>query len=308
MTYKDVLYVVSTYEAQSISAAAKSLYISQSALSQAIRKLENELGIPLFIRTGSRLEPTKGCDFFVARGREVLRTWARFDSDLRHYVQGRQSALTIGLPAGFFTNLLPFVLPRYEQEHPEVKVNVLEELSDTLEKMVAQNTLDFCVVREPIHTASVAAVPLLTTELLLALPRDHPFCEAHPYLGLDRLEPAELSELKDVPFSLLKHPRIDHMWRPLFAANGFEPLIHRRSRDWNNIRFCVSQGESAAIMDETAVRADPQEDRICYYRIARGNVLRRMMLVFHPDKVFTQQEQQFIDMLRDYPTLNKGTL
>ena len=67
MTYKDILYVVSTYESQSISAAAKSLYISQSALSQAIRKLEDELGMPLFIRTGTHLEPTKGCDFFVAR-------------------------------------------------------------------------------------------------------------------------------------------------------------------------------------------------------------------------------------------------
>jgi len=83
MTYKDILYVVSTYEARSISAAAKSLYISQSALSQSIRKLEDELGMLLFIRAGSRLEPTKGCDFFVARGREVLRIWSRFDIDLR---------------------------------------------------------------------------------------------------------------------------------------------------------------------------------------------------------------------------------
>ena len=308
MTYKDILYVVSTYESQSISAAAKSLYISQSALSQSIRKLENELGMPLFIRAGTHLEPTKGCDFFVARGREILRMWARFDADLQQYAQSRQSALTIGLPAGFFTNLLPFVEPRYEKSHPEVKVNVLEELSDTLEKMVAQNTLDFCVVREPIHTASVTAVPILTTELLLAVPKNHSFALSHPYQGFDQLETVDLSELKDVPFALLKHPRIDHMWRPLFSANGFEPLIHRRSRDWNNIRYCVTQGESVAIMDETAVRADPQEEQVSYYRISQGNVLRRTMLVSHPDKVFTQPEQDFIDLLKEYPTLNSNVL
>lgn len=308
MTYKDILYVVSTYEARSISAAAKSLYISQSALSQSIRKLEDELGMPLFIRTGSRLEPTKGCDFFVARGRDVLRAWTRFDMDLRQFVQGRQSALTIGFPAAYFANLLPFVLPRYEKAHPEVKVSVLEEPSDTLEKMVMQNTLDFCLVRDPIHTASIATEPLLTTEMLLALPKDHPYCLSHPYRGLNHLEYADLFELKDTPFALLKHPRIDHMWRPLFAANGFEPLVQRRSRAWSNLRYFVRQGNGAAIMDEIPVRTEPDEAYICYYRISRGNVRRRIMLAFHPDKVFTPHEQHFIDMLRQYPTLHNHPL
>lgn len=308
MTYKDILYVVTTYEARSISAAAKSLYISQSALSQSIRKLEDELGMSLFIRAGSRLEATKGCDFFVARGREVLRAWTRFDIELKHYVQGRQSALTIGLPAAYFTSLLPFVLPRYEALHPGVKVNVLEEPSDTLEKMVMQNALDFCLVRDPIHTPSIATEPLLTTEMLLALPKDHPYCREHPYHGLDQLEYADLYDLKDTPFAILKHPRIENVWRPLFAANGFEPLVQRRSRDWNNLRFFVRQGSGAAIIDEIPIRTEPDEEHICYYRISRGNACRRIMLAFHPDKVFAPHEQQFIDMLREYPTLNKNTL
>ena len=306
MTYKDILYVVSTYEARSISAAAKSLYISQSALSQSIRKLEDELGMPLFIRTGSRLEPTKGCEFFVARGREVLQAWTRFDIDLRHFVQGRQSALTIGLPAAYFSSLLPFVLPLYEALHPEVKVNVLEEPSDTLEKMVMQNTLDFCLVRDPIHTASIATEPLLTTEMLLALPRNHPYCKDHPYKGLDRLEYADLYDLRDTPFALLKHPRIESVWRPLFAANGFEPLVQRRSRLWENLRFFVREGSGAAIIDEIPIRTEPDEEHICYYRISRGNAHRRIMLAFHPDKVFAPHEQQFIDMLRQFPTLDSS--
>lgn len=308
MTYKDILYVVTTYESRSISAAAESLYISQSALSQAIRKLENELGTELFVRTGTRLEPTRTCDFFVSKGRGVLRVWNRFDSDLRHFIQGRQDDLNIGLPANFYTNLLPYVLPRYSEAHPEVKVHVLEELSGTLEKMVMQNTLDFCLVREPIQTPGLASVPVLVTELLLALPENHPFCAEHPYRGLDRLETVDLALLKDTPFTLMKHQRIEYLWRPLFAANGFEPIIHRRSREWQNIKYCVRMGKSAAIIDETAARSDPEQGGICYYRISRGNVLRRMMLVFHPDKSFSEQEQWFLDMVREYPTINKGKI
>ena len=304
MTYKDILYVVTTYESQSISAAAKSLYISQSALSQSIRKLESELGAELFIRNGVRLEPTRTCDFFVSRAKGVLRTWNRFDADLRHYIQDRQTSLNIGLPANFYTNLLPFVLPRFEEAHPEVKVSVLEELSDTLEKMVMQNTLDFCLVREPIQTPGLASIPLFETELLLALPKTHPFCRKHPYKGLNHLETVDLSLFQNTPFTLMKHRRIEYLWRPLFASNGFEPIIHRRSREWSNIMFCVRQGESAAIIDETAARGTPDDGSICYYRISRGNVHRRMMLVFHPDKTFMEQEQWFIDIVRQYPTLS----
>ena len=68
--------------------------------------------------------------------------------------------------------------------------------------------------------------------------------------------------------------------------------------------FCVRQGESAAIIDETAARGNPDDGSICYYRISRGNVHRRMMLVFHPDKTFMEQEQWFIDIVRQYPTLS----
>lgn len=303
MTYKDILYVVSTYEAKSISAAAKNLYISQSALSQSIRKLEDELGMPLFSRVGAGLEPTRGCEFFVTRGREVLRAWSRFDMDLQHFVQGRQYTLTVGLPAAYVSNVLSYVLPRYEGLHPDVKVNVVEEPSDILEKMVMQNTLDFCLVREPCRSTTAVTEPLLTSEMLLALPKNHPYCLSHPS-SLDHLEYADLWDLKDTPFALLKHSRIEAVWRPLFATNGFEPTVLRRSREWGNLRYFVRDGNGAAIIDEIMARTEPDEDHICYYRISRGNVCRRIMLVYRPDKVFEPQERDFIDMLRDYPTLH----
>ena len=52
MTYKDILYVITILDEGSFSAAAKKLYVSQSALSQAVRKLEQEFGMELFIRSG----------------------------------------------------------------------------------------------------------------------------------------------------------------------------------------------------------------------------------------------------------------
>ena len=107
MTYKDILYVITIYEEGSFSAAARKLYISQSALSQAIRKLETEFGMELFLRSGGSSEPTKACHIFVEQGRQVLQVWNQFESEMHIYAKRKQSDLSIGMPALLLKNLLP---------------------------------------------------------------------------------------------------------------------------------------------------------------------------------------------------------
>ena len=127
MTYKELLYVTTIFDEGSFSAAAKKLYISQSALSQTVRKTEQEFGLVLFSRNGIRAEPTKAGQYFIEQGRNVLQAWDEFDRKLHFYAESSQFEMTVGLPAGLVKNLLPFVIPRFEETHPNVKLNIIEE-------------------------------------------------------------------------------------------------------------------------------------------------------------------------------------
>lgn len=304
MTYKDVFYVVTIYDEGSFSAAARKLYISQSALSQAIRKLEQELGVDLFLRSGTSASPTRACRLFVEQGRHVLQVWNQFESEMHLYANRRQSDLTVGLPALLPKNLLPFFGPRFEVASPSTILEVLEERSNALEKLAVQEAIDLCVVRGPLQNTALASTRVLSPELLLAVPKDHPFCQRHPYKGLDQLEEVDLSELRDEPFSLLKHQRIEYIWQPLFQTAGFEPKIYRHSSMWSNIVDYIQSGKSVGFIDEVVVLHEPREDKIAYYRLTSGPIIRDILVAYHPGKHLSAAEQLFIDILKSYPLLS----
>lgn len=306
MTYKDILYVTTIYEEGSFSAAARKLYISQSALSQAIRKLEEEFSMDLFLRSRGSSEPTKACQLFVEQGRQVLQVWNQFESEMHLYAKRRQSDLTIGMPAMLLKDLLPFFTSRFEELCPGTEANVLEERSSILEKMVAEETLDLCVIQGPLQNPRLSSIPVLSTELLLAVPKNHPFCQRHPYRGLNHLEKVDLSELRDEPFSLLKHQRIEYVWKTLFQNAGFEPTVYRRSSLWSNIVDYIQSGKSVGFLDEMVVLHDPREDKLSYYRLKSGPITRDILVAFHPGKHLSVTEQLIIDILKTFPLLSRN--
>lgn len=304
MTFKDILYVITIYDEGSFSAAARKLYISQSALSQAIRKLETEFGMDLFIRSGGSSEPTRACHVFAEQGRQVLQVWNQFESEMHIYAKRNHSDLSVGMPALLLKNLLPFFSPRFEQQSPSTVLDVLEERSNTLEKLVAQEAIDLCIVRGPLQNASLSSIRVLTPELLLAVPRGHPFCQRHPYHGLNQLETVDLAELREERFSLLKHQRIEYIWKPLFQHAGFEPNIYRYSSMWSNIVDYIQSGQSVGFIDEIVVLHEPREDKLCYYRLNTGPVTRDILVAFQPGRRLSATEQLFVDILKTYPLLS----
>ena len=301
MTYKDLLYAITIYDEGSFSSAAKKLYVSQSALSQAIRKLEDEFGFELFTRNGTHSIPTKAGQVFVTQGRQILHAWNQFESEMRIFADNQQSDLTIGMPPNFMKNLFPHVVPQFEAEHPNVRVEVIEERSDTLEKLAMQDMIDLCVVHEPLHIEGIGRTRVFPAEILVAVPIDHPFCVQHPYQGLGQIETIDLRELKDEPFSLLKNPRVNHIWENLFSEYGFEPIIYRRSSVWNNVKDYIKYGFSVGMIDEIVVNHEPDDDKIAYYRVDSPTITsRHVVAAYRTGKRLNRQEQQFIEALKKY--------
>lgn len=306
MTYRELLYVVTIYDEGSFSAAARKLYISQSALSQAVHKLERELNCTLFAHTGIRSEPTKDCRFFVSQGREVISAWEQFDSELRIYLESQQAELTVGMPPMLLNNLAPHVLPLFEEAHPNIAVKVIEERSDTLEHLAAQDIIDLCVVQEPLASTAVESVPIFATELLLAVPQGHPFCEAHPFHGLHQMEFVSLGELKEAPFALIRNDRVKRMLERTFTAAGFDPKIYRRSSVMNNIKEYIKYGKCVGLVEEILVNHDPDDDRIAYYHIADSPTARNTVVAYRSGKRLNKKELWFIEAMRRYPKLSRG--
>jgi DNA-binding transcriptional LysR family regulator len=120
----------------SFSAAAKHLGISQPAVSQQVRSLEDELGIRLLNRTTRQLKLTEAGERYYAYARDILERLTEADRSVQSEEAQMSGPLAVGLPLGFAESILSEFLIRFKKEHPGIVLDV--SLSDQFVDVIQQ--------------------------------------------------------------------------------------------------------------------------------------------------------------------------
>jgi len=141
-----VFYYV--FSGKSVVAAAKALHVSQSAVSQALQKLESEIKCPLFTRLHKRLVPTAAGDRLYAIVRPFM---AELDSYLKTIEQAKHQPfgeLRIGAPVEFGKAYFPAITAAFREQYPDVTFYLKFGDAGTLLPMVEKGQIDFALVDE----------------------------------------------------------------------------------------------------------------------------------------------------------------
>jgi DNA-binding transcriptional LysR family regulator len=153
--------------------AAARLYISQPALSQQIRVLEERVGLPLFVRHPRGVELTEAGEVLLAPARSVLGESDRLEATVSQLRRGRSESLRIGLPPGLPQTLLPGLLTALRSQEPDAQASVSELTTPEQLAALADGTLDLGLVREPVEDNRLARRTLLVEPLGVSLPESH---------------------------------------------------------------------------------------------------------------------------------------
>jgi DNA-binding transcriptional LysR family regulator len=151
--------------------AAARLYISQPALSQQIRVLEDQVGVPLFVRHPRGMRLTEAGEALLGEARELLKRSDQLERTVEELRSGH--ILRIGLPPGLSRALLPELLAPLRERDPEARIEVRELTTPEQLAALRDGSLDLGLVREPIDDDTLARRSLLVEELGVALPADH---------------------------------------------------------------------------------------------------------------------------------------
>ena len=146
MNIKHIQYVLTVLREGSITGASKKLYVSQPALSQTIKQIEQDLGAPIFDRTTDPISLTYAGQKYVDAAQQMLdidRNLRAQIAELKNEVHGR---LRVGISVQRGLQLLPHVIPEFSKLYPFVKVELIEHGSDTLERMTAEGHCDIALV------------------------------------------------------------------------------------------------------------------------------------------------------------------
>lgn len=170
-------YFLAVAEELHFGRAAERLRIAQPSLSQQIRKLEQEIGTNLFERAHRRVELTAAGKALRAGAGRTLDDADAAIREAQQAARGIVGHLTVGFIESAAIRVVPEAVRAFSALRPQVGLTLRELATDTQIADIQEGRLDLGFVRDLPATAGLVGEVVLEEELLLAVPRDHPFAE-----------------------------------------------------------------------------------------------------------------------------------
>lgn len=163
----DMSLFVAVYEERSITAAAEREHVTQSGVSQHIRKLEASLGVALFLRETGGMLPTPAGETYYRACVDLLRHYETATRDVQRYQGDLHGEVSIGLMATITRSALAPALTQFTDQHPNVRVRVIEAPSRLLAEQVHAGEIDFAIVPALLERAGLRRTFFLRTPEVL---------------------------------------------------------------------------------------------------------------------------------------------
>jgi DNA-binding transcriptional LysR family regulator len=246
-TLRQLQFFVAAAEAGSVTGAARALSISQSSVTEAIKGLEDDLGVALFDRQARGLDLTHRGSLFLRHARTILADVAGARQAFRDEAAADEGRLSLGVTSLVAGYVLSDILARFRRSYPRTDLNVIEDNGDYLQHLLIGGELDVAVLL----TSSVRDRMALQVETLVVspyrlwLPLGHPLGEAHAIT---------LDALGGQPLIQLMVDEIEESTRRLMAALREKPRIAFRTRSVEAVRSLVATGAGLAILPSLVYR------------------------------------------------------
>ena len=252
MTTNQLKYFITAAETLSFTEAGKLHYISQTAITQHIQALEEQLGVKLFAREKKRVHLTPAGEIFYMEAKAILERSKIAVNRARNAADGISGSLNIGYVKGqCFSRITPLIKKFYLQ-NPSVKFQIYRQAHLDLLMNLEKGKLDFIfnIVYGNTDLTNYSYQRIGRDRLYAVLPPGHPYSQ---------LSSIRRYDLRDEPFLLTKYyddpsaKKYGHVIPDKYAESGFIPRIDSRSSDAETLMILVSTGIGITILPESIV-------------------------------------------------------
>ncbi|MDF2886223.1 MAG: LysR family transcriptional regulator [Lacrimispora sp.] len=279
----------------SITRAAKKLYMTQPSVSVAIQELEKYYGIVLFDRISRRLYLTEAGRQFLEYAKRIFALLDDMEKGIRNW--DTIGVLRVGASITIGSQFMPSYVEKFSVMYPEAEVQVFIGTSHQLEQKLLSNELDFALVERPVHEIALLAEPYMEDALAVIAPGRHPYYEGQV------LKKEELSGQK---FLLREHGSgTRELFEEVMEKSGIAVNPVWEGMSTTAMVNAVIHGLGIAVVPKRMV-SGPLEKKLVYQLEIEGAEFKRYFyIVHHKDKLLTRTIHEFIDLCRcyelDYP-------
>jgi LysR family hydrogen peroxide-inducible transcriptional activator len=160
MTLTELRYIVAVAQERNFRRAAERVFVSQPALSLAVQKLEQELGVQLFERNKNDVTVTRMGAEIIAQAQRVLEECARIKKIAGCGANPLAGRLKVGVIFSVAPYLIPDLIPLLKIKAPDMPLEIEENLTANLEVMLDNGWLDVIIIALPFGGPGIATRPL----------------------------------------------------------------------------------------------------------------------------------------------------
>jgi DNA-binding transcriptional LysR family regulator len=242
MTSAQLHAFVTVAKTNSITSAAILLGISQSAVSHAIKSLEEELGVSLFIRSKAEIALTAFGEKILSKAHQILGLYESIQQESDETKNLQTGVLKIAsFGPSFSARVLPIILKEYHQQYPNIKVHVEEAEDSIVKQLVASRKVDLGSIVLP--DKDLDQIYLTTDQVCIILPKDH---------DLTKQREIHIQDLAKFPF-ILTEGTSGNMVMELFKKSQLQPNIIYYNMQIMSMLAMVSHGAGISATAELSI-------------------------------------------------------
>lgn len=307
-------YVYEVYKEQSFSKAAKNLYISQPSLSATIKRIEKNVGSPIFDRSTTPVRLTECGVKYI----EAVEKIQGIQNDFRNYMNDVQKLCTGTLRLGgsnlFSSYVLPPLITEFKRRFPQIEIHLVEESTAQLEKLLLAGSLDFIIDNYFLSEQIFSRHLYHREHLVLAVPRHLEINQALKKYQLSisqivsgdylekEVQPVSLEKFQDEFFIFLKTENdTRERGMKLCQNSGFKPKILLNLDQQVTAYNITCSGMGISFISDTLVRCVQPHPEVVYYKLEGEETSRNIYFYRKKGKYVSLVMKEFLNVVEEIP-------
>ena len=277
-------------ETRSFSVAASQNFVTQSAVSQQIRTLEERYGRRLLERTRGNVQLTPAGEILYQVSKEIVQRYQDMEAQLQVVAQRVAGTVRVATVHSIGLYELSVQIKRYLKAYPQVHLHLEYSRSNKIYEDALRGQVDLGVVAYPSRRPQITVLPFREDRLVLACPPSHPLAR-HRQVSIRKLQGEHLVGYeRDIP----TRRETDRLLR----RYGVEVRYVMELDNVETIKRVVEIGTGLAILPEPAVRPEVKNKTLAAVHLSDELFLRPLGIIHRQGKHFSPATEKFIEFLR----------
>ena len=304
-------YVYAVYTEKSFTRAANKLYISQPCLSAAIKKIEQQVGMPLFERRYSDLRLTEAGHQYIETAEHIMALEAEFENRVHNITNLEYGSIVLGGSNYVCSHILPKIVGAFTRKYPKIETDIVETSSVELEKKLLEESVDVIIDSFDSENDRFEYLPLLRESILLAVPKGSISNCGLEYCGVmpseiynkekitDDLPEIPVTKFRNEKFILLKNGNSMYRHaRTVFESCGFTPDVIFRLDQLLTSFSLTQSGNGVSFVTDTLFKYHRFSDDVVLYKIKNSGE-RVLYTAKKKNKFVSAAVRAFDDVAKD---------